>query len=89
VRDSEQQQIRNAFFVAIKAKLPRLSVNPGCLNRLSLVFRIFEFSGHESFAGEARLFLHRQAVILDSKGTQSVETWVLIFQFWGPTRLVK
>jgi hypothetical protein len=89
-RDSEQQEIRNAFFVAIKAKLPRLSVNTdGCPNRLSLVFSIFEFSPNQSFAGDARLFLHRQAVILDSKQTQSVETWTSIYQFWGPTRLLK
>jgi hypothetical protein len=83
IRESE---FDDALLVALKSKVPRLSVSTTCPNRLVLNVQLYDLSttNLQVHFGVADLSLFRQATILETKQSTRVVVWSLLDHFWGP-----
>lgn len=80
-----EQELDDSLLVALKSKLPRLSVSAACQNRLVLNVQLYDLStgSVQVFFGVADLVLYRQAAILETGQSGKVAVWASSGRFWG------
>ena len=79
------RELSDSLIVAVRSKLPRLSIDQSCPNLLLAFATVGESSSGPSLAvGLVQLQLYRQATLSEVGRSASVGVWNLMHHSWGP-----